>query len=70
MASTKDTFEVKTFAANSFACGTFRGSGVDPVTPEPAEYFTVRSNNTFEAVRTNNTFETVRTNDTFERVRS
>lgn len=32
MASSKDTFEAKTFAANSFACGTFRGLGVT-VTP-------------------------------------
>lgn len=28
MASAKDTFEAKTFAANSFACGTWRGVGV------------------------------------------
>ena len=28
MASTKDTFESKTFASNTYACGTFRGTGV------------------------------------------
>jgi len=29
MASSKDTFESGTFLANTFACGTFRGIGVD-----------------------------------------
>jgi hypothetical protein len=29
MASAKDTFEAGTFLANSFACGTWRGVGVD-----------------------------------------
>lgn len=28
MASSKDTFEAKSYAANSFACGAFRGIGV------------------------------------------
>ena len=27
MASSKDTFESKTFASNTFACGTWRGLG-------------------------------------------
>lgn len=32
MASEKDTFEPKTFAANTFACGTWRGTGVTVTT--------------------------------------
>lgn len=35
MASSKDTFEPKTFAANTFACGTFRGFGVTVVLTSP-----------------------------------
>lgn len=30
MSSAKDTFEPKTFAANTFQCGTWRGSGPVP----------------------------------------
>jgi len=29
MASSKDTFESDTFSANTFACGAWRGAGVD-----------------------------------------
>ncbi len=46
MASYKDTFESHTFAANSFACGTWRGTGVAELrssvvlTPERVEIST------------------------------
>ncbi len=33
MASSKDTFESHTFRANTFACGTFRGTGADIILP-------------------------------------
>ena len=38
MASYKDTFEAKTFAANSFACGTWRGTGVTVALVEGIEF--------------------------------
>lgn len=35
MASSKDTFEAGAFLANTFACGTFRGVGVDVAEAQP-----------------------------------
>lgn len=34
MAATKDVFEPKVFASNTFAAGAFRGAGVDATSPD------------------------------------
>lgn len=45
MASSKDTFESGTFLASTFACGTWRGIGVDVASPtQPGIEFTLPEN--------------------------
>ena len=43
MASSKDTFESKTFAAMTFACGNWRGIGVDIISVVSERYSLVGS---------------------------
>ncbi len=43
MASSKDTFESKTFAAMTFACGNWRGIGVDIISVVSERYNLVGS---------------------------
>lgn len=56
MASSKDTFEAKTFAANTFACGSLRGLGVEPE-PEPTPAPTPVSTSTVRAGAGHNILE-------------
>ena len=45
MASSKDTFESKTFAAMTFACGNWRGLGIDIVPIVSERYDLIGSEN-------------------------
>ena len=52
MASTKDIYEAKVFAANIFAAGVFRGTGTDAVFTIPGAEFKVEATRQFKVEKT------------------